>query len=197
MPVGLIEPQTPRLLLRQWRAADREPFAAMSVDPEVMRFFPAPLNRQESDAMADKCEMLIAERGWGVWAVEQRVDQRFIGFVGLHVPQPDLPFSPCVEIAWRLARHAWHQGLATEAARAALQAGFGQLQLPDIVAFTTITNLPSQSVMQRLGMERDAAADFDHPALACDHPLKPHVLYRINAAQFAKTQSITVSPQDI
>ena len=156
----------------------------MSADPEVMRYFPAPLTRAQSDAMADKCEALIAERGWGMWAVERLADQRFIGFVGLHIPQADLPFSPCVEIGWRLAHDAWGKGLATEAAIAALGVGFDLLQLPEIVAFTTQTNTPSQAVMQRLGMVRDAAADFDHPALPANHPLCAHQLYRLPAQKF-------------
>ncbi|WP_395025665.1 GNAT family N-acetyltransferase [Comamonas odontotermitis] len=194
MPTALIEPRTPRLQLRQWHARDRDAFAAMVADPEVMRYFPAPLTRAQSDAMADKCEALIAERGWGIWAVERLADQQFIGFVGLHVPQPDLPFSPCVEIAWRLAQHAWHQGFATEAARAALTIGFGPLQLAEIVAFTTQTNTPSQAVMQRLGMERDSAGDFDHPALPAGHPLRPHVLYRLPAAHFGRPPERQTSP---
>ena len=184
MPLALIEPRTARLQLRQWRAQDRDAFAAMVADPEVMRYFPAPLTRAQSDAMADKCEALIAERGWGIWAVERLADQQFIGFVGLHVPQPDLPFSPCVEISWRLAQHAWRQGCATEAAQAALTLGFGTLRLPEIVAFTTETNLPSQAVMRRLGMKHDKTGDFGHPALPAGHALRPHVLYRLSATDF-------------
>lgn len=180
----LIEPRTDRLQLRQWQPQDREAFAAMTADPEVMRYFPAPLTRAQSDAMADRCEALMAERGWGVWAVERLDNQQFIGIVGLHVPQADLPFSPCVEIMWRLARDAWHQGFATEAAEAALAVGFEALQLAEIVAFTTTSNLPSQALMQRLRMTRDSAGDFDHPALAADHPLRAHVLYRLSAAKF-------------
>ena len=180
----LIEPRTDRLQLRQWQPQDREAFAAMTADPEVMRYFPAPLTRAQSDAMADRCEALMAERGWGVWAVERLDNQQFIGIVGLHVPQADLPFSPCVEIMWRLARDAWHQGFASEAAEAALAVGFEALQLAEIVAFTTTSNLPSQALMQRLRMTRDSAGDFDHPALAADHPLRAHVLYRLSAAKF-------------
>lgn len=185
MTAPLIEPRTARLQLRQWQPQDREAFAAMTADPEVMRYFPAPLTRPQSDAMADRCEALMAERGWGVWAVERLEDQQFVGIVGLHVPQADLPFSPCVEIMWRLARHAWHQGLATEAAQAALAVGFGPLQLAEIVAFTTTSNLPSQTLMQRLGMERDQAGDFEHPALPEGHPLRTQVLYRLAASTFA------------
>lgn len=184
MTTTLIAPRTDRLQLRQWLPQDKDAFAAMGADPEVMRYFPALLTRAQSDAMADRCAALIAERGWGIWAVERLEDQQFIGFVGLHVPQADLPFSPCVEIAWRLARHAWHQGFAAEAAQAALAVGFAQLGLAEVVAFTATTNRPSQALMQRLGMLQDKAGDFDHPALAVGHPLRAHVLYRLSAAKF-------------
>lgn len=184
MTTTLITPRTARLQLRQWQPQDREAFAAMGADPEVMRYFPALLTRAQSDAMADRCAALIAERGWGICAVERVEGQQFIGFVGLHVPQADLPFSPCVEIAWRLARHAWHQGFAAEAAQAALAVGFAQLGLAEIVAFTATTNRPSQALMQRLGMLQDKAGDFDHPALAEGHPLRAHVLYRLSATKF-------------
>jgi RimJ/RimL family protein N-acetyltransferase len=174
-----IEFETPRLLLRQWRAADREPFAALNADPIVMARFPAPLTREESDALADRCERLIAERGWGAWATEIKATGEFIGFVGLHVPQDDLPLSPCVEILWRLARAHWHQGFATEAARGALRIGFEELSLPEIVSFTVPANTRSRAVMERLGMQMDAAT-FEHPRLPVGHALRTHVSYRLS-----------------
>lgn len=91
--------------------------------------FPAPLERDESDALADRCQALIEQRGWGFWAVELKASAEFIGFLGLHVPIAELPFSPCVEIGWRLAFQHWHRGLATEAARGALEVGFDRLDL--------------------------------------------------------------------
>jgi RimJ/RimL family protein N-acetyltransferase len=115
-----IEFETQRLLLRRWRAADREPFAALNADPIVMAYFLAPLTRTESDAVADHCERLIVERGWGVWATEIKATGEFIGFVGLHIPRDDLPLSPCVEILWRLARTHWRRGFATEACGVAI-----------------------------------------------------------------------------
>jgi RimJ/RimL family protein N-acetyltransferase len=102
--VAPIEFETQRLLLRQWRASDREPFAALNADPIVMAHFPAPLAREESDSIADRCERLIAERGWGAWATEIKATGKFIGCVGLNIPRDDLPVSPCVEILWRLAQ---------------------------------------------------------------------------------------------
>ncbi len=110
---GPIEFETQRLLLRQWRASDREPFAALNADPFVMAHFPAPLTRGESDAVADRCERLIADRRWGAWATEIKATGEFIGFVGLHIPPDDLPVSPCVEILWRLAHAHWRKGFAS------------------------------------------------------------------------------------
>jgi len=146
----IIEFETDRLRLRQWLATDREPFAALNADPRVMEFFPATLDRATSDAMADYCEALIAKRGWGFWAAEVKGSGQFIGFVGLHTPS-ELPFSPCVEIAWRLAFKHWGKGFASEAASGALQVGFGLLNLPEIVSFTAVRNLRSRAVMERLG----------------------------------------------
>lgn len=176
MPM-LIEPTTDRLRLRQWRASDRPAFAALNADPRVMEYFPAPLSRAESDAMAERCEVLIAERGWGFWAVERRLDERFIGFVGLHVPVASLPFAPCTEVGWRLAVDCWGQGLATEAAREACRVGFEVLDLEEIVSFTVPANRRSRAVMERLGMTESGR--FRHPSLPPDSPFSEHCLYRL------------------
>lgn len=177
-----IEFDTERLRLRQWRDADRAPFAALNADPRVMRFFPAPLTREESDAMIDGCADGIAQRGWGFWAAEERASGALAGFVGLNVPRPDLPFSPCVEIGWRLAHDFWGRGYASEAARASLRIGFERLALPEIVSFTAVPNLPSEAVMQRLGMKPDGV--FEHPALPVGHALRLHKLYRLPRADW-------------
>ena len=176
---GLIEFETARLRLRHWIASDREPFAALNADPKVMKYFPTPLERSASDAMADRCQALIAERGWGLWAVETRGAHEFIGFVGLHIPTAALPFNPCVEIGWRLSHSHWGKGLATEAAHAALRFGFEQLAVAEIVSFTALANLRSRAVMARLGMvETDEI--FDHPSIPVGSPLRAHCLYRLS-----------------
>ncbi|HEX4911799.1 MAG TPA: GNAT family N-acetyltransferase [Permianibacter sp.] len=180
--------ETPRLRLRPWRASDAEPLAAMVADPEVMQYFPATLSRPESDALLARLQRRIDETGLGFWAAERRDTGAFIGFVGLNFPDYPLPFAPCVEIGWRLVRAAWGQGLASEAARAALHHGFGVRQLPEIVSFTSQHNLRSQAVMQRLGMRRDPFGDFLHPKLASDHWLAPHVLYRLTAKEWRAAQ---------
>ncbi|GAA4574338.1 GNAT family N-acetyltransferase [Planotetraspora kaengkrachanensis] len=169
--------ETERLSLRRWREGDLEPFAALNADPVVMEHFPAALSRDESDALARRIEAGFEEHGFGLWAVE--ADGTFLGFTGLSVPRFTAAFTPCVEIGWRLARHAWGYGYATEAASAVLDDAFGRLGLPEVVSFTAVGNLRSQAVMRRIGMSRDPAEDFDHPALAEDSPLRRHVLYRI------------------
>jgi len=141
--------RTARLLLRPWRPSDHEPFARLNADPDVMRHFPAPLSRAQSDAMADRIRALMDERGWGMWAVEVPGVAPFIGFVGLHVPSAELPFFPCVEIGWRLDKPHWGNGYATEAAARVLRFGFTRLMLDEIVSFTAVSNAPSLAVMAR------------------------------------------------
>jgi RimJ/RimL family protein N-acetyltransferase len=175
----MAELRTRRLALRQWRETDREPFAALNADLEVMRYFPAPLNPGQSEELAERERSRIAERGWGLWAVEVIADASFVGFIGLAEPAFEEHFTPAVEVGWRLAREHWRSGYAIEGARAAVAFGFRELDLPEIVSFTTTTNQRSRRVMERLGMTHDGADDFDHPLLAPNHPLAPHVLYRL------------------
>ncbi|NJM48472.1 MAG: GNAT family N-acetyltransferase [Alkalinema sp. RU_4_3] len=178
----LIEFETDRLRLRQWNAADREPFAALNADPRVMEFFPALLTLAESDAMADRCEAMIQEQGWGLWASELKDNGAFIGFVGLHRPSYPLPFSPCVEIGWRLAFDYWGKGLASEAARGALHVAFQSLGLAEIVSFTAVGNRRSRAVMERLGMHESGT--FEQPRVPADNPLRLHILYRLSRSSY-------------
>lgn len=173
------ELRTERLLLRRWRDADLDSFAALNADPEAMRFFPAPLTREESDALAERWRSHLDAEGWGLWAVEVPGEADFVGCVGLARPGFEAHFTPAVEVGWRLARAHWGNGYATEAARAALSHGFGELGLDEIVSFTSKANEPSARVMERLGMTHDPADDFDHPRLPSGHRLRPHVLYRL------------------
>ncbi len=170
--------ETPRLAIRDWRDADRRPFAAMNADPDVMRFFPSVLNAAESDAMLQRIQTSFAKHGFGLWAVSLRTTDEFAGFIGLSVPAFQGRFTPCVEIGWRLAARFWNQGFATEGATHVLQIGHEQLGLAEIVSFTSIHNLPSRRVMEKIGMLRSADDDFDHPNLPPGHFLKRHVLYR-------------------
>ena len=174
----MAELATDRLLLRQWRPEDLDPFAALGADPEVMRYFPSTHDRERSEEVAREFASAIDELGWGFWAVEVRHGAPFIGFVGLGEPGFEAHFMPAVEVGWRLAREHWGQGYATEAARAAVEFGFDQLGLDEIVAMSAPANARSRRVMERLGMTHDPADDFDHPRLP-PGPLKRHVLYRL------------------
>lgn len=177
--------ETERLVLREWRAEDRAPFAAMNADPLVMGFLSRALTREESDALVDRILAHWAEDGHGLWAVEIRDAGRFIGFVGLTPPNFEAAFTPCVEIGWRLAADAWSRGYATEAARAALRFGFEELGLAEIVSFTVPDNVRSRAVMERIGLRRDPADDFLHPNLPEGHRLRQHVLYRLRREEWA------------
>jgi len=180
--------RTPRLILRDWRAGDTGPFAALNADPQVMEHFPATMSRADSDVMVARICAHLSRHGFGLWAVEAPGVAPFIGFVGLNHPGFAAPFTPCVEIGWRLARAHWGQGYATEAARAALAAGFEEHGLAEIVSFTTTTNTRSAAVMQRLGMTRNPAEDFDHPLVAEGHHLRRHVLYRLSRDAWAASR---------
>lgn len=171
--------ETPRLLLRDWTDADAAPFAAMNADPRVMEFFRQALTRDESDALIARERGRIAESGYGLYATEEKETGRFIGFVGLAPVGPALPFAPAVEVGWRLSRESWGNGYATEAAGAVVGHAFGPLGLDGLVSFTAAWNMRSRRVMEKIGMTRDPAEDFLHPALPADHKLAPHVLYRI------------------
>ncbi len=178
---------TTRLHLRRWRTSDLEPFAQLNADAEVMRHFPRPLRRAESDLLVEKIESHFDDTGFGLWAVDVcggtrdcRSDE-FIGFVGLLTVPFRARFTPAVEVGWRLRRSAWGNGYATEAATEALRVGFEDVGLDEIVSFTSTVNLPSQAVMRRIGMTNDPADDFDHPAMRKGHALERHVLYRIRS----------------
>ncbi len=145
--------RTERLLMRRWRESDRRPFAAMNADPQVMRYFPAALDRAASDAYMDRIEALFQHQGFGLWALEQASTGRFLGFTGLNPMPPGVPGAGGMEVGWRLAGHAWHQGFATEAATAALDVAFRGAGLAEVWSMTAVLNEPSQA--------RDAPARHD------------------------------------
>ena len=169
--------ETARLILRPWRDSDLPLFAEQNADPVVMRYLTGPLTRAQSDAYAAQVMQHLAETGYCKWAVEAPGVAPFIGAVGLSRVKFEASFTPAVEVAWRLHRHYWGQGFATEAARAAIADGFARVGLSEIVALTTLGNAASQRVMQRLGMTR--TIEFDHPSMAEDSPLRRHIFYRV------------------
>ncbi|TFB96873.1 N-acetyltransferase [Cryobacterium adonitolivorans] len=169
--------RTDRLLLRRWHDTDREPFAQLTADDEVMHYFPAPLSREQSDALAARADAMFDVHGYGLWALERLDTGQFIGFTGLAPMLEGIPGSGGVEVGWRLAQSAWGQGFATEAATAALRFGFDTLGLAEVNSITAVINIRSRRVMERLGMR--PAGEFDHPRLPEDSPLRRHVRYLI------------------
>jgi RimJ/RimL family protein N-acetyltransferase len=169
--------RTARLIMRRWRDDDRAPFAVMNADPEVMRYFPATLDRAASDASVDRIEELFDLQGFGLWVLELASTGEFIGFTGLNPMPAGVPGAGGMEVGWRLMKQAWHQGYATEAAGAAIEVGFGGAGLDQIWSMTAVLNEPSQAVMRRLGMT--PYIWFGHPKIEAGHPLRPHILYRL------------------
>ena len=171
--------ETPRLILRRWRPADHAAFAELNADPEVMRHFPATVDRAGSDGMIARIEKGFDHLGYGLYAVEVKGGSPFVGYVGLMPVRAPNPLAPAVEIGWRLARRAWGRGYASEAARACLDLAFDHLGLEEVVSFTAVANAPSRAVMARIGLRADPSRDFDHPALEMGHPLRRHVLHAV------------------
>jgi RimJ/RimL family protein N-acetyltransferase len=169
--------ETKRLMLRPWRASDRPVFAEINADPVVMRFMLNTLTREESDAYVDRETRHLAETGYCTWAVEAPGVAPFIGAIGIRRVRFEASFTPAVDVAWRLHRNYWGNGYAPEAARAAIDDGFNRCGLHEIVALTSLQNIPSIRVMEKLGMTR--AIKFDHPGVPPGHHLRRSILYRL------------------
>lgn len=182
-PMQIHEIRTPRLLLRNWKDSDIQPFIAMGQDERVRKYFPSLASEEESRDSIERNRAMFLDQGWGMWAAEEQTDNTFIGFIGIRKVPYELPFpsleSPMVEVGWALRPQWWNQGLATEGALASLRFGFQTLELKEIVSFTSLLNAPSIRVMQKIGMHRDIADDFDHPRVAKDHELCRHLVYRM------------------
>jgi RimJ/RimL family protein N-acetyltransferase len=177
----------PRVRLRPWRDEDLAPLAALNADPEATRYLGKPLDRAESDAWAARMRGHLDRQGWGFWVVDHPGVADFLGVVGLAPVGFRSWFTPAVEIAWRIAPAFQRRGYAEEAARLALDFGFAVLRLPEIVAFTVPANLPSRRLMAKLGMS--LVGEFDHPRLPEGHPLRPHLLHRLNRADWNAAKS--------
>ncbi len=174
--------QPPRLILRQWQDSDTAPFIQMCADEEVMRYFLKKLNAEEATAFLQRLKDAIETRGWGLYAVELKATGEFIGFIGLHIHPPEFEIADAPEIGWRLLAQYWHQGYATEGAKAVLKHAFRNLRLDKVISFTASLNTPSERLMQRIGMEK--VREFNHPLVPADHPLNHHVLYEIHRSDY-------------
>ncbi len=176
--------QTERLLLRPWRDTDRAPYAAMMADPEVSCWLGGTLTPEQSNAQIDRFVAAKGDLDSGFLAMERRGDGAFLGAACLRLVPAGHPLVGMVEVGWRLARYAWGSGYATEAARILLAEGFSRLNLGEVVSFTAVSNLRSRAVMERLGLARSPDRDFDHPALAPDHPQRAHVVYALGRSDW-------------
>ncbi|PCI77252.1 MAG: GNAT family N-acetyltransferase [SAR86 cluster bacterium] len=188
--------ETARVVLRQWQSEDYAEFANMNADPDVMRYFPSLLSREESDTLTKKFDNLVIEKGWGFWVAERKSDSAFMGLVGLNQAD-DLPVTSCVEVGWRLAKAYWGRGYATETAAASLHFAFSILEQDRVAAFTTLANSRSREVMSRLGM-KDRQENFLHPRVSQSSGLKEHVYYQISRERFYrnfKEDCVTISSQ--
>lgn len=176
--------ETGRLSFRQWNDGDKNEFRLMNADPKVMEHFPAALNNEESDRLLERIRNSMAHDGFGLWAVEKKIDGELIGFIGFDRTTFKSSFTPCIEIGWRLKKAAWGQGFATEGATACLRYGFSVLGFNEVYSFTAVVNKRSERVMQRIGLIR--IGKFDHPKVDDGSILKRHVLYKITKEGFDK-----------
>lgn len=179
--------ESERLTLRQWKESDIPVFVELNSDSEVMRYFPETRSEQQSREMVSIVSAGIDSVGWGFWAAELKESHEFIGFVGLNSVPATLPFSPCIEVGWRLHKQYWGRGYATEGGNISLAYAFEQLELEEVVSFTTESNYQSRRVMERLAME-NSGQNFKYPHLPAEHPLSEHVLYRISKSQWLQQQ---------
>ena len=173
--------ETARLKLRSLEDRDRADFAAMNADLAVMRYFAAPLTREESDEAVDRYTRQLERDGFSFLATESREDGEFLGILGMQVMRvavPNLP-QPAIEVGWRLKCTAQGKGFATEGARALVDHAFQTLDLPEIVAITVPDNTGSRHVMEKLGMVHRAELMFEHPLVPAGHRYRQHVLYSL------------------
>jgi len=180
---NIIELQTKYLRLRQWKSEDYPLYLKLTSNQEVMKFFPKTLTKEQSNTAANKFENLIASRGWGFWAVEDKCSSKFIGYAGLHAPATKFPFSPCVEIAWRVENVYWENGYVMEAGKEILRCAFEELKLEEIVYFTPILNGQVEVLMKELGMINQEK-NFKHPSMPSGHDLEEHKLYKISKKEW-------------
>jgi len=180
-----LELKTPRLLLRQWKPTDLEPFAKINADPIVMEHLLSVRTIEESAAWVERNNESFNAQGFGLFAIELNETGKFIGFVGLCPAKFEAHFTPCLEVGWRLAKEHWGNGYAPEGARRVLEFAFEELKLEEIFSWCATTNKNSIRVMEKIGLHRDFDNDFDYPSCPEGHRLRRHVLYRLKASEFA------------
>jgi GrpB-like predicted nucleotidyltransferase (UPF0157 family)/predicted acetyltransferase len=196
----MIIKETKRLIIRTLQDSDTELLAKLSNDPVVMEHFPSAQSLEEIQYLVDRIHKHYDEHNYTLYAVDLKSSHKFIGFTGLMSVPFKAHFTPAVEIGWRLAKEYWNNGYATEAAQAVLELAFNEHNLNEVVSFTALSNIPSQRVMQKIGLLHDCRDDFEHPKLPKDHPLSQHVLYRLSKESWQlsneKIRHVELHPYD-
>ena len=185
--------ETERLILRTWRDSDFRPFSLMNQDPLVMEFFPKTLSQEESADSYRRITDFIQQKGFGLFAAEEKGSEEYMGFIGFNQPTFSSYFTPCIEIGWRLDRRFWNRGFATEGAKACLTYGFSSLDFKEVVSFTSTINTKSINVMKKIGMTFDG--EFEHPNVEHGHPLRKHVLYKLSRPEMVEDLALRNSRQ--
>lgn len=171
-----------RLGFRNWLDTDLEKMAAINADSRVMEFFPSLVDREGTVSFIDRMKLQLAQKGYCYYAVDDLADQDFIGFIGLSTQTYEAPFTPCVDIGWRLKTDTWNKGLATEGAKRCLLYAFKNLGLKEVFAIAPVLNLRSERIMQKIGMQK--LYEFVHPLLHNDDRLKNCNVYSLRSNSF-------------
>ena len=176
--------ETSRLILRTWKKEDADPYFQINKSSKVTEFLLGSLTIEQVNDFMSAANLHQEKQGYTLWAVELKETSELMGFIGLNDVVWKASFTPAVEIGWRLGAQFWNKGYATEGAKAALDYGFRQCKLKEIVSFTVPANIRSIQVMEKIGLKHDSNGDFLHPKLAADHPLSQHLLYRLRADDY-------------
>lgn len=185
----MIQYETKRLILREWQDCDFGPFSALNQDHDVMEYLSHTYSNEDNIEVAAIMQDIFNANGFGFYTARLKDTGEYVGCIGLHIPHFEAHFMPCVEVAWRVAKKFWGQGLAVEGAKKSLEIGFTEFGLNEIVTFASKINTKSIRVMQKLGMTHDPLENFNHPDFAPEDPLYPHVLYRMPRSLWLKHQS--------
>ncbi len=166
-----------RLGLRNWKKEDIIPFIEMCQDFDVMRFFPKTLSQTEAEQFIQRMQSHFNQFGFCYFAIEEIDTKEFIGFTGLLHQNYESPFTPCIDIGWRLKKSAWGKGFATEAAKATLDFAKNHINSNEIYSIAPKINSSSISVMKKIGMQYHST--FQHPALKHHPRLQTCEVYKI------------------
>ena len=164
-----------RLGFRNWKISDTDRLFEINSNKEAMQFFPSTQTKEQTEAFITKMQNQYAKKEFCYFAVEILETKEFIGFIGLSLQTFELDFTPAIDIGWRLHPNFWHKGFATEGAKRCLDFGFNQLKLEKIIAVAPVINIPSISIMQKIGMNK--VQNFKHSLLKEYTQLETCVLY--------------------